>query len=74
MAVNRTANQLQSLGRSASARRRSLSHGTGALTIDATTQPTITRVCAGLFVTGGAIGLASLAFPGPTIGMIARCS
>ena len=53
MAVDRTANQLQSLGRSASARGRSLSHGTGALTIDATTQPTITRVCAGLFVTGG---------------------
>jgi PAS domain S-box-containing protein len=35
-----------------------------ALTTSATTQPTIERVCAGLFVTGGAIGLASLAFTG----------
>ena len=29
-----------------------------------TAQPTIARVCAGLFVTGGGIGLASLAFQG----------
>jgi two-component system cell cycle sensor histidine kinase/response regulator CckA len=64
MSVDRTAHQFNPLERSASTPRRSLSYSTRALTTDATTQPTIERVCAGLFVTGGAIGLASLAFTG----------